>query len=657
MPRSSHQLRHKWLAVLLLVCFAFAQVVLAQAATCTVDATTDDPTTASAAVSGATANGTLRDCILAANLLTGSAGAPNGSMAITFDPTVFKSAAVNTIALASDLPLIFNNTSIDASGLTAAVTIDGGSTHRIFFISGLPSTAPADLINGLPDPDGAQTVSVSLTNLVLQNGYATGGNGGGGAGGGMGAGGALFINHHASVALSQVTFAGNGAHGGTPLSSSAPGGAGGGGGGGGMGGSGGRHGSGGGVGTDGTLQGGVFGGTGIGQISNAQGFFAAYFSGGSHSGSGDGGNGGIGGGGGSGRLSGGDGGFGGGGGFGNGIGIGYGGGFGGFGGGGGDGYLGSGGGFGGGGGNGIAGGYGGGFGGGGGVVQNGGSQPGGVGGGYGAQTIGGGGAGLGGAVFVRAGGNLAIRQLSGTGRIANNNVTAGASANNGAAVGSGLFLMTGATTVIDVAGTYTISDTIADDSVTSLPGLTYSPGNSAGAEITKEGAGTLILSGANTYEGMTLISAGTLGGNGSVAGAVTLASDAAIAPGDPAVNGGVGLLTIGPLTWNAGSAMLFQLGATSADTDFLVVNGLLGGSGAGTYPFRFGMGRTPPVAGTMYTLILSADASAFTADSFSFDFDPGLYANLTGHFSVVAGSVQFTVDSITSDRIFASAFD
>jgi len=650
----------------------------AQAATCTVNLNTDDPgdgstTGASATVTAATVSGTLRDCIVAANLMTGSTGAPTTpGMAITFDPAVFTGGSNNLITLGSTLPLLFNNTSLDASALSAPVTIDGGGTHRIFFVSGLPDSSVAPL----PDPDGAQAITVSLNHLILQNGNATGGSG---HSGGMGAGAALFVNKAASVVLTNISFDGNTAHGADNYDLGR--------GGGGMGptptglsGNGGNgfatlgfSANGGGIGTDSTsTTGGHFGGAGIGQISNAQGF-GTGFGGGSGSQAGNGGSGGVGGGGGYGTFvsgnyntgGGGHGGFGGGGGFGGENK----GGDGGFGAGGGMGLYGNGGfgGFGGGGGYGAGpfgiGGFGG-FGGGGGAGGFFGGL-GGIGAGHGGISShfvagnGGGGAGFGGAVFVRSGGSISVH-VDGSASISGGGAVAGIGASNGAAAGSGLFLMSGATTTFDIAGVLTLSDNIADDSASSLPGTSpasYTPGDGAGASITKIGNGTLVVSGANTSAGATAVNAGTLAGTGIVVGPVTLASGAQIAPGDPNVLGGVGTFNTGPLTWTSGGAMVFQLGATAAGSDLLIVDGELskGGSG-GPYTFHFGMGNLPPVAGTTYTLIQSDNAATFAAGDFSFDAD-ATYKSLSGHFAIIYNVVQFTVDAVTMDRIFANGFD
>jgi len=585
-----------------------ASVAHAQTPTCTVNTTADDPADAASKVtdpnnpavwnynSSFPGQITLRDCIVASDLKTGTSGAPAGALTITFNAAL----AGTSLVLGSDLPMVFNNTDIDASALPSPVTVSG-SGHRMFFVSGLPDST----VLPKPDPDGAQQITVNLNNLTLQNGVALGGDG---ASGGLGAGGALFVNKNATVNLTQVSFSGNSAAGGNGYQAGYVAG------GGGMGGSskntgggGGLSGSatdaaGGGIGSNSSSgTGGNFGGTGVGQISSVQGFSAPAFGGG---GIGDPGqNGGIGGGGGeSFSTTGGNGGFGGGAATGT---EGGGGGSGGFGGGGasgnftgnGAGALAGAGGFGGGGGSvhaaptsfgagidgaaGAVGGFGagGGGGGGGGGCQtpaspgNGGpGGAGGVGGGIGATGAqgsacpgagsasglsggGGGGAGLGGAVFVRAGGTLNVISTTATtetgGSASGGAGGAGGSgtvaAGSGAGAGSGMFLMTGANTTFDVTGTMTIADAIADDSAVSLPGGSYTPGDGNGASITKAGTGTLVLTGANTFSGGTTINDGTVQVDGSVQ-AVT-------------INGGTlgGVGDVGDVTLNTGA------GTTSAD--------------------------------------------------------------------------------------------
>lgn len=635
---------------------------MAQAATCTVNSNVDDPSTASATVTAGTTSGTLRDCILAANLLTGATGAPTGNMAI--DLTAI---AGQTITLGNSLPLIFNNASIGGTG--AAVVIDGGNTYRIFFVSGLPDSTQNFNATGLPNPDGAQAITVGLSNLTLQNGKARGGDSSQ-AGGGMGAGGALFVNQSATVTLNNVSFANNAAQGGSSLlsqPSDTGGGGGGNAGGGGLGGNGSSLGGGGGIGTDGgNPTGGSFGGSGIGQISNAQSFAAGFGGGGLGAG------GGIGGGGGSNYSNAGNGGFGGGGGDSSEGGAGGSGGFGG--GGGGSSISGSAGGFGGGGG-----GFGGGVGGfGGGGSGSSAAVAGGVGGGTGGNASGtfqgGGGAALGGAVFVRSGGALLIQNPAASGSMAGDSVTAGSGLNSGAAAGSGMFLMAGATTTFDIAGTYTIGDNIADDSLASLPGGSYTPGNGAGAQRVKQGAGTLVFSGNDSVPtnftvnagklevtntghvsgvgvagsgsiaqvdgtvGLAQVSAGgTLSGTGTVGGG-TLLNGGFIAPGDSP-----GTLHGADLFWSSG-AFNFQLGATNSttDSDLLALSGGVHKSpSGGPFIFHFSDGNGAPTLGTTYTLITFASNAGFTAADFSYDYT-GANNGLVGTFAMTANALQFT---------------
>jgi autotransporter-associated beta strand protein len=85
---------------------------------------------------------------------------------------------------------------------------------------------------------------------------------------------------------------------------------------------------------------------------------------------------------------------------------------------------------------------------------------------------------------------------------------------------------------------------------------TYS-GNIAGnLALTKLGSNTLTLGGTNTYTGPTLVGAGTLTGTGSIAGAVTVQTGAALAPGTTSI----GTLSIGnSLTLNPGSATVIKV--------------------------------------------------------------------------------------------------
>jgi autotransporter-associated beta strand protein len=127
-------------------------------------------------------------------------------------------------------------------------------------------------------------------------------------------------------------------------------------------------------------------------------------------------------------------------------------------------------------------------------------------------------------------------------------------------------------------GTHTISSTIIGT-----------------GSFTKTGAGTANLTGANTYSGATTVSGGTLlvnnttgsgtgnsavsvtnggtlGGDGSIARAITLNSGGVIAPGAGSLGSAGTTLSAGSLIWNGGGTLTFRLGVTA---DELLLSGAL----------------------------------------------------------------------------------
>ena len=458
-----------------------------------------------------------------------------------------------TITLAADVAF---DSELSAINLHAGVSLDiqgnghvldGGGAHRgLFVYSG----------------------AVSVENLTLQNMVAAGGAGAGTGGGGAGLGGGLFVANDAAhaapgaVTLSNVNFVGDSASGGGGGATREKGG-----GGGGLGGAGNAaDGGGGGVGasaaggaflTDTNVEPflgmpgpggpgspGILVGTGAGNGGGGAGgstaiyisgsnffgpiFGTSYFGGagggvGGGLGSGDGrdgasvtqeglgGSGGWGGGGGGGDVAGGAGGFGGGGGGGSLFAGTY--------------VLGGFGGFGGGGGGGVSGG-------GGGVA--GGSVFGGGAGSYG----GGGGVGAGGDIFVQSGASLTIVGQASLGQGAVSGGAGAPGAGSGQAYGSGLFLQ-GAQSVTLAPGagqTLTIAGVIAD-----ITGSHDASGATGAGALIVAGAGTLVLSAANTFTGGLTIDSGAVelagvgaAGSGTItlAGTAALVFDAVATPGD-----------------------------------------------------------------------------------------------------------------------------
>jgi hypothetical protein len=431
------------------------------------------------------------------------------------------------------------------------ITFGVAPNSTITLASDLPQIAHALTIDGAGAAgltvDGAslyrvfwaESGAITLENLTIAHGLALGGDGGhaasgGGGGGGAGMGGALFIDQTANVTLRAVTFSADQAHGGNGET---------------------------------TLGGAAQGAGGGGLDANGA---NVSVSGGGDGGGPSGGSGGTAGGTNPGGAGGDFSGGGGGGAF--GLGPAGAGGAGGFGGGGGGGGLGNPG------GNGGAGGFGGGGGGGGNTFSA--STVGGAagyGGGAGMVLFSGGGAGLGGAVFVRGGGTLNLADVTFS---ADNTVVGGTGGNGGSAEGAAVFLMGGGALAYDVgAASATIASGFEGD---------------ANLQLTKTGAGRLIVSAASDFDQLT-VAGGTLQVDANLAGAVTTVQTGATLQGGGVVgalsvqSGGVlapgdspGVLSAGNLALAAGATLEEQLGGTSAGQfDQLHVTGTVGLGGAG----------------------------------------------------------------------------
>jgi autotransporter-associated beta strand protein len=117
-------------------------------------------------------------------------------------------------------------------------------------------------------------------------------------------------------------------------------------------------------------------------------------------------------------------------------------------------------------------------------------------------------------------------------------------------------------------------------------GRVVNTGTNFQAPLTKTGLGTVIFSGSNTYGGATTVAAGTLlvngqvtnsavtvanggtlGGSGSILSSVSVASGGVLSPGNSP-----GLLSVGSLSLDAGSATLMELSGTSRGSLYDAVN-------------------------------------------------------------------------------------
>ena len=219
---------------------------------------------------------------------------------------------------------------------------------------------------------------------------------------------------------------------------------------------------------------------------------------------------------------------------------------------------------------------------------------------------------------------------------------------------------------------------------------------SGGGALVKAGAGTLTLSGANTYTGTTTVAAGviettsstalgtgsvvvnqdavlrlksaianqvtmenggTLSGNGS-AGSVTLKSGGFIGPGD-----GLGTMTVASAAFKGGSNYVWQVGdangAAGSGYDTLLVNGTADFSQAGVVGGKVNLKLVSLGAGQ-----LSGNAASFSRtqiksftvmDATSFSF--GSNANLSDIFNIDLSGFRYEDGTTTSSDLWSLQYD
>jgi fibronectin-binding autotransporter adhesin len=156
--------------------------------------------------------------------------------------------------------------------------------------------------------------------------------------------------------------------------------------------------------------------------------------------------------------------------------------------------------------------------------------------------------------------------------------------------------------------------------------------------LTKTGNGMLSLNGINTYTNVTTVAAGSLGGNGTIAGAVVVNSGAGLAPGNS-----IGTLAInGNLTLSAGSTNVFEVNGTTPTNDLVVAgaNVSYGGVLQIVPSGSFTVGQTF----TLFSGAGTANASNFASVQSS---NPGLVFSFTNGVLSVVSTVATNPTNIT----------
>ncbi|MGT2503584.1 hypothetical protein ACVOMS_27810 [Bradyrhizobium guangxiense] len=128
----------------------------------------------------------------------GGAGSLRAAIANAISGDTIQFQVGGTITLASELPVIAKNLTIDGNGNNP--TISGAGTYRPFFIGDAGTTG--------------STYAVTLKNLAIADAVAQGGAGVG-AGAGAGLGGAIFVSSNGALTLANVAVSNTQAKGGS----------------------------------------------------------------------------------------------------------------------------------------------------------------------------------------------------------------------------------------------------------------------------------------------------------------------------------------------------------------------------------------------------------------------------------------------------------
>ena len=144
--------------------------------------------------------------------------------------------------------------------------------------------------------------------------------------------------------------------------------------------------------------------------------------------------------------------------------------------------------------------------------------------------------------------------------------------NGAVSLGSNSLVFQGAATTLNIGGTVSLGANTLTMETAGSNSATISGAINGSGGLTKTGASTLVLSGANTYTGTTAVNAGTL----------------SLAPSSYFLNGV--LLASSSLTLNQGATLLFNpaAGANATTSGYSLASAITLTGGAGTATMRFG---------------------------------------------------------------------
>jgi len=228
----------------------------------------------------------------------------------------------------------------------------------------------------------------------------------------------------------------------------------------------------------------------------------------------------------------------------------------------------------------------------------------------------------------------------------------------------GTLQYTGSSSSTDRAFTLGVGTTSYIDVTANTLTISGSAAGTSGA-LTKVGAGTLVLTGANGYIGLTTVGSGILkvdnasgvgltgnvtvdssaylGGSGTISGLVTLQSGGHIAPGNS-----IGTLNVGSLTLDSGSVLDFEFNADGTSHDQINVldgSGLTINGGSLNVYAAGGISQWSPPATGIYKLIKYSGA-LLGSGTIS-------VANQVANFSYTVGTGTFDTDTYLTLQIEA----